>query len=132
MSRCPLSISPSIPCITKLWYSMGQVTERLQSRGERQPKPPRKQSRGGQCRHEQCSKAPQRHIIQLRHFVLELALNRRAPAYLPRGTTTTWPLTPKPPSGVSKISTNSLLAGSGVSFIAPRTTSVTLLIMAAF
>ncbi len=43
-----------------------------------------------------------------------------------------WPLTPKPPSGVSKISTNSFLAGSGGSFIAPRTTSVTLLIMAAF
>src|SRR5260370_31733802 len=46
-----------------------------------------------------------------------LVFRRRAEAggYLPRGTKT-WPLTPKPPSAVSKICTNNFFAGSGGSF----------------
>src|SRR5215469_5784429 len=54
-----------------------------------------------------------------------------ATAYLLRGTKA-WPLTPKPPSGVSKICTKSFLAGSGGCFVAPSTTSVMPFIMALF
>src|SRR5215831_6440045 len=90
MSRCPLSISPSIPCMTRPANAEGQ-----------------EQARGMSL------------------------LARRSAHCLARGTTA-WPLTPKPPSGVSSISTNSLRWESGENSMAVLTTSVTLLIRAAF
>jgi hypothetical protein len=45
--------------------------------------------------------------------------------------TKTWPLTPKPPSAVSRICTKSLFAGSGACLVALSTTSVMPFIMAA-
>src|SRR5262245_46884597 len=52
-------------------------------------------------------------------------------SYLPRGTKT-WPLTPNPPSAVSKICTKSRRVESFGCFIARRMTSVMPLIIAAF
>src|SRR6266478_116706 len=63
----------------------------------------------------------ERGLLRMRSGKRNPRLRGGAGRYLPPGTTT-WPLTPKPPSGVSKISTNRFLAGSGGSFIAPRTT----------